>query len=431
MNNHAVEHLAAQADQPGGRTQHRACSGAPPRTAETSLADRALACLIEWDDPRALRLLAEKIAVWPLALEAAFNRTRDPYRSPMGFDRHLLDAIRRRLRDLAVPTEGSPAGLIERLQGRNEPIYLTGILRSWGPAAAGAQEELVGLLPRHPIQAADALAAFGHLFPANLKRLHEAAGSGTVADRLAIGRALQVLTGKSTVLREAVIVGLGRRCAELAAAATAATELPGPDIELGTLLDRALRATTLAGRFKPDVEARLHVADAYWQHTGDPALVLPAVRSAFDWAAERDHGQWTAVAAADVAAHLAADAHELLPDLEPLLSHATTCPAAAHALLSIDPQRWSGESRHELAAYLTEAIENGTSFPAQHRAVDVLAHLSTPLPTPIQARLHALAERERRILSAGLETASVRNDESLRRAIQTLLSTPHTKEEDG
>jgi hypothetical protein len=322
---------------------------------------------------------------------------------------------------------GSPSGLIERLQGHNEPIYLAGILRAWGPAAAGAQAELAKLLPHHPIQAADALAALAHLSPESLERLREAAGSGTIADRLAVGRALQILTGETTALREAVIVGLGRQRAELAAAAIAAMELPGPDTELGAILDRALRASTAAGRSKPDVEARLHTAHAHWQHTGDTDLVLAAVRSTLDWAAEHDHSQWTAAAAADVAAHLAADAQNLLPDLERLLSHPTTCPAAAHALLSIDPQRWGGESRHELAAYLTEAIEKGTSFPAQHRAVDVPARLSTPLPPPIQARLHALAERERRILSAGLEKASVRSDENLRRAIQRLKSAPHTR----
>jgi hypothetical protein len=396
---------------------------------DASLADRALVCLIEWDDPRAAPLLADEIAVRPLALEAAFDRTRDTFRSPIGFGQHLLDAIRQRLRDLFRPVEARPTSLVMRMQGRNELIHLAGIVRAWGPTAAAAQDELIALLPRHPIQAADALAALGHLSPANLMRLHAAAGSGTVATRLAIARALRALTEDTTALRDAVAFGLSHQRDELAAAATAASELPGPDTELKTHLERAVRAATPPVRTTPDIDAHLRLAHAYWQHTGDPDLALPALRSALSWAAGRDHGQWTAVAAADVAVDLAEHARDLLPDLEALLIQATTCPAAAHALLNIDPRRWSGEGRDELAAHLIEAIEHGTSFRAQHRAVDVLGRLAAPLPQPARSRLHALAKRERRILSAGLETASVRNDENLRRAIRALLSAPDATKE--
>ena len=412
------------------------CIGTPPGTGYVDevaaraanhgpdeIADQALACLVEWGDARAAPLLATDLTSRPRALGAAIGFPTGNPRTTLPFDLMLLDAICIRLRELtSAHFAQKRSDLIERTSQHNEPIHLAGILRTWGPDAAPAVPELAGLVPHQPLAAARALAAINQASDVCRIALQEAAYTGQTPSRLAAARTLRDLTGQTQPLLDAVMFGLGLSRHDLSAAADMAAVLQQHSTLLVPLLLQALEREPAPSRTKPDLEARVQVAAALWQHTGDSETVLPILSEALSWAS-RDFGQWTAVACADAAAWLGTHARDLIPVLDSMLEDPVTCPAAAHALLCIDlDQATAGEARNLLADKLITAVAHGSALRAQRRALDVLADLAaTGLPSTAFDHLRQLADQDRRIVHSGIETNFIQDDEALREAILALL----------
>lgn len=385
--------------------------------------DLALACLIEWADPRAAPLLAANLTTRPRALQAAADL---PDRCPgtaLAFDAGLLEAIRTRLRDTDGPEtphqQMSPGDMVNR---QNQPIHLARVLRSWGPAAAPALPELIALLDSQPLAAAPALAAIGQAPKRCREALRAAAYAKRVECRLAAGTALHDLTGESQPLLDAVVFGLEASRRDLSATAQAAAKLVEHRDALVPLLIEALESRPAPSQTFADLDARVGLSTVLWQFTGAGTQAVAAVQEALSWG-HKDFGHWTAAAGADAAATSAADAHALIPALESLLDNRIACPAAVHALLRIDRDRFTAaEPRALLAEKLIGALVDGPVFRAQRRAVEVLGELAAVgLPTTVVNRLRGLADQDRRLIHRGLGGDFVHDDEVLRTEILALL----------
>jgi hypothetical protein len=387
------------------------------------VADHALACLVRWGDSRAWALLARDLTERRSALAAAVGFPGRSAVTGPPFVPEMFDAIRGRLREIAGRTDRPrQRNLAARMASHNEPIHLAMVLQGWGPAAAPALPELIGLLPRHPHPAARALAAIGQAPPECVEALHAAAGSGGLVDRIAVGQALLALTGDPQPLLAIVVDGLDlpSRTAQHAARATA--ELAEHGDVLVPRLAHALRSAQSPGPMHQDLRGRVELARALCRYTGERADVLPVLHEAFGHSGG-DSAVWVPVAAADTVAELGASARAFVPALENMLGHPTSCPAAVHALLSVDPDGTSSPQRREqFADLLVTALAKARVNSAAHRALDVLAELGSPLPAAPAERLRRLAERDRRIATGVVEGEIPREDERLRMAIRALLA---------
>jgi len=184
-------------------------------------------------------------------------------------------------------------------------------------------------------------------------------------------------------------------------------------------LTTALHATAGQDATTPDIDARIQLALALWQHAGDTAPVIPVLAEALS-RNQRRLTRWTAIHAADAAAEIGAPAKPLIPAILPLLDDPAQCPAAVRALLRIDPGSQGGTDLAVLADRLVTTV--GTDCGAQHRAVAALGELGPArLPPAAVTRLRRLAEQDQRIIHSGLLTDIIRNDEKLRTAIRQLL----------
>jgi HEAT repeats len=363
-------------------------------------ADWALTCLVELGDPRASGLLARDLALRPFALDAAA-------RSAVPFDPGLFEAVRDRLR-------------CRRLH-RNEPAHLLAVLRSWGPAAEPAIPEMLGLLPKHPINAGNALAAIVGAIPAVVQALSRAAATGPVWMRLIAADRLRSLTGDEEPLLAAVELGLTQSRGPLKAAAEAARTVSAAE-RLKPALTAALHAAGPDGT-RPDTSARIQLALTLWHHTGDAAAVIPVLAEAFGQDANPQRA--APGLAADAAAVMGAAAKPLIPALVPLLDNTMHCPAAAQALLRIDPGSRGGVSLAVLADRLVDAVAGPGSF-QQDRAIAALAEIGpTRLPPEVAERLRRLAGQDERIVTFGANQNLIRDDERLRAAIRRLLPERH------
>ena len=388
----AADQLAAIADVrgPGRRAAH------------------ALACLIELGDPRAAGLLARDLRHRPFALDAASSSARGRPGQPLPFNPSLLEAVRERLRAKDMDHNGQ--------------IFLLKLLRAWGPPAAPAIPELLGMLSRHPLGAGSALAAISGPAPDAIKALSRAAATGPVAQRLNAASTLRTLTGADQPLLAVIEHGLRQRGYDLRAAAQAAQGLGSTGRLLLPAVTAALHATAGPNATAPDVDARIQLALALWQHTGDAAAVIPVLAQALS----RDHRRftgWTAIHAADAAATIGALAKPLIPAILPLLDDPAQCPAAVHALLHIDPESHGGVDVAVLADRLVDSV--GTDCGAQHRAVAALSEIGTAhLPPAAIDQLRRLAGQDQRIVRSGILANIIRNDEDLRTALRQLLGEP-------
>jgi hypothetical protein len=105
----------------------------------------------------------------------------------------------------------------------------------------------------------------------------------------------------------------------------------------------------------------------------------------------------------------------------PLLDSPQACPAAAGALLRIDPETHGGVSLAALAERLLLSFGRTWSH-VQMSAVQVLGEIGLPqLPVHVVTRLRELATQDRRIVGSGHVQARIHDDDQLRAAIGGLI----------
>ena len=408
-----------------------------------TFADQALCYLFTFGDPIAPTLLARHLADRSRALGvAAGAATRpEPGDVTVPFDAELLTAIRHRLTELA-DAAGQPApeagNIFASVRRTNEPNQLARILGMWGQAAASAATDLARILPISTIPAARALAEINPQGPESedvAAALREILGQADVAAaaRIAVAEALRTLTSDPEPLLEAVVsclvhfsgpdnpTGRTRDDDQLRAAAKAAADLPDHAAVLVPRLTQALLDAPPTGPSLPAHSARIHLVSTLHQLTGDSALAIPVLRESLALAGEFYTG-WTVAAAADAAAALGGDARDLLPAIEPALDDPIACPAAAQALLTIDPDgEWVNDKRDQIARHLIQTLTHGRAAVAQQRALDVLDTFGPALPPTAVEALRKLADGDERILAALSDAELVRADENARARIRALL----------
>ncbi|HUN35598.1 MAG TPA: hypothetical protein VMU95_26670 [Trebonia sp.] len=326
--------------------------------------DWALACLVQAGDPRCVRLLARDHRHRPLALDALSVPAKRP-----PFSAALLAEIRRCLG--------------EQLLGPGIMPRVAGLIGSWGPAAVAAVPEL----------------------PA-------ASGSLSAASRL------HALAGEEDLLLAAIESGLtqaGHAAREAAEAARAVT----PSRRLLPALAAALDSA--ASQARPDHGMCVELGLALWHHSGDPARAVEAIGAGIRADTGRGYFGPGAANAARAAAILGPAARPLIPAILPLLDSPQASPAAAQALLSIDPGNRGGVALTTLAERLLLPLGRARSS-TQMSAIEVLGQIGLPrLPAHVVARLDELANQDRRITQSGNQQTLIANDDWLRAAIRGLL----------
>lgn len=443
-------------------------------------ADDALAHLFTFGDPRAPELLGRHLADRPRALDAAsgsMNRL-EPGHVEVPFDPELLAAIRRRLTELAdAASRPAPEDedIFAGMRRTNEPIQLARVLGAWGEAALPAALELARILPSSTIPAARALAAIVgsarasgstaeetiagqgdtsvHIADEAVTTLRTVAGQGDASARatadviaapdiadevvtalravagqgdtsahIAVAEAIRSLTGDSGPLLEIVLGALDGAGNSLSAAAMAAAELPEHAAALVPRLTEALLASPAPGESLPAHGDRIQLVSALHRLSGDTEHAIPVLRESLSLASELFTG-WTVAKAADAAAALGADGRVLLPELTSALGDQIACPAAAEALLAIDPKGpWAEVDLETLGNHVIRTLTHGGAPRAHLRALDVLETLAPVLPLAVLESLHELVDRDQRILAALPDAQLVRADENARDRIRALLT---------
>ena len=412
-------------------------------------ADDALSYLFSFGDPIATTLLARGLGdrSGTLSLVSGATVGPEPSHIAVPFDAELFAAIRRRLVELADPAgQAAPKGesLFAGVQRSNEPNQLARILGAWGEAAAPATAELAQILPISTIPAARALAAICPQGPESesdadalfaVEALREMFGRTDVAAtaRIAVAEAIRALTGDSEPLLDAVLnclssfsgpgnpIGPSRSDDTLRAAAKAAADLPDHAAALVPRLTAALLDAPPTGPSLPAHSSRIQLVSTLYQLTGESALAIPVLRGSLSLVGELYTG-WTIVAAADAAAALGGDARDLLPAIESALEDPIAGPAAARALLTIDPGgEWANSKREQLTEHVIRTLTHSRAPHAQQRALDVLSDLGPDLPPAAVEALRELADRDVRIFSALSNAELVRADEVACARIRVLI----------
>lgn len=398
---------------------------ASPQSDEARLADDALACLARGNDPIVPGLLARALGARPQTIDILTKPTAAP-----PFNADLLAAIRRRLNEICdaarEPSAESGNPFID-LQNRAEPGELVKILKNWGDQAAPALPELIRLLQVRPAAAAPLVAA---LRPRSLEGMAQlrriaatAEGGDAIYVRLAAARAIRTVAEDAGPLLAAVVFGLSTESKnpdERGPAAEAAAELPEHTEVLLPLLLQALADIPVPTPSLPAHQARIDMGRALWVLTGQPEHAIDVLRGTLGLAGEM-FTAWTVATAADVAAEIGPAARDLVPSLEDALADPVSCPAAAHALLTVDPGGpWATSRRAELADLLFGVLVAGVSSVACSRAVDVLATLA-PLPAASVEKLRAIADRDERLPIRVLDAEHLRGDDVLQKRIKALM----------
>jgi len=366
-------------------------------------ADEALIFLIEQGDPRAARLLARDLRDRPFALAAA-ARWRSSALLPC--DPALLEAVRAYLR------EPGPDG--------NTAAFLLSLVTSWGPAAAPAIPDVLGLQRRHPLNVASALTAIDPGHPAIVPILNRLAASGRSWQRIEAASRLRALTGADEALLAALTDGLREQGYQLRSVAEAIVQLGPAGASLGPAVSVALRAARDPVAESSLADARVPLAMALASLTGDPAAAIPVLAEVLDQDQEQEGG-WPAASAADAAADIGALARPLAPAVVPLLDDLNHGPTAVRALLKIDPVSLGGVPLARLAEVLVAAVGDPSSH-GQDLAVAVLAELGPArLPAATVVKLRELAERDQRLCRYGAIDHIIRRDEKLRSGLRQLL----------
>ncbi|MGC5018397.1 HEAT repeat domain-containing protein [Micromonospora sp. DT47] len=304
--------------------------------------------------------------------------------------------------DVRLPVDEPPFGTAvlraaqDRLASGGSPLLVAGLatlVGRWGPAASAAVPELVAVLPVAPAQVSAALAAIGALPPAAVPELRAAASAGDIPS----GIALWHLAGEAEPLVAAVEAQLdrGRGVNDRQLVRTVAAAAPA----LGALVPR-LRSylTGVALPTYPERHVQVVAARIVWAATGEADAVLPTVRAVLAG------GHLPASAAAELAALL--DEPTLAPVLRDLLADELARVAAARALWRL------GVPADELAPTLVRAAEDEYG---SRGALPLLVEMGARGSGPA---LRDLAERDRRVVTAGIEVDTVWLDERFQRELR-------------
>ncbi|WP_405494337.1 hypothetical protein [Nocardia sp. NBC_00511] len=404
-------------------------------------ADEALACLARWADPIVPGLLARDLPGRPRTLEVVAEPGSGPGRTSWPFDAALLDAIIARLTtavgtpDAAEPFADNPiqAALFGG-RGRKDTSgerALVRILCAWGPPAAPAVGVLIRMLAANPAPAADALAAIGIPNEEAVASLRRIAGDshGAARTRITAAKAIRALTGETHLLLEMVIellaespITRGAAAYEaLQPAAEAAAELPDHAATLTPHLIAALHSVPMPTPALVAHEIRISLARTLWRFSTDAEPLLSVLSDTLALAGEFATGS-TVARAAEAAADLGPTARPLLPALETALTDPLSCPAAARALLDIDPDSaWTTINREQLVERLIDALIESRTAHGRNGILDRLTELA-PHPTKCAERLRDLADRDERLVTASFDSRIVEADEQARTRIRDLLA---------
>lgn len=392
------------------------------------LADEALACLARWRDPVVPGLLARALTDRSRTLNAVTGIRPGSVTVP--FDADLLAAIRRRVNEIcdteqeASTESGNP---FFSAQSNGELGQYAKILTAWRADANPAAPELIRLLEIKPVPAAQALAAISARSTESIAALRAIAESVDLDDavqaRIAAAQAIRTLTQDSGPLLAAVLFGLttpSKSSDVHATAAEAASGLPDHADLLVPHLLRALEAMPFPTPSLPAHQARMEVGRALWRLTGRPDHAIDILRGTLALAGEQ-FTSWTVATAADFAAELGPEARPLIPALEAALPDPSSCPAAARALLAVDPEgSLSATRREELVEPLINSLTTGSLPSTRVLALDLVIHLA-PLPADAAVKLRALADQDERFPVFVMDAESLRTDELLSRRIREWL----------
>ncbi|MFD0344398.1 hypothetical protein ACFVH0_37990 [Streptomyces sp. NPDC127117] len=389
----------------------RAAAAAPAlvrlAAGEGDPADRALEALVAVAPGRAAPLLARDLGRRPRALGAACGfLSGGAAAASFAYDPELLDAIRARL--------GAADG-----PGADEAVRLVSLLGAWGSRASAALPELLSALPLCPRAAPKALAAIcpPEQREATAELLTTAARTGPEEGRLAAATAVRGLTGETGPLRAAVAERLTPGGPAVREAARLAAEL-GPEAAALVPALRAAFSDRAGDRNIPRLDADIEIAAALWRITGDPEEAVPVLAGVF-----AEDGQmwlrWTFGRAARVAARIGGAARPLVPALEGLLTDPARIPSAVLALHAIVPESLDGP---RTAGLLLDAAEQDADAETALEALVVLGPAA--LTADGRRRLTALAERDLRVRTSGLEPGMAPSDERLREQAREVARTP-------
>ncbi|MGY4978108.1 hypothetical protein ACWCYL_13225 [Streptomyces sp. 900105755] len=300
--------------------------------------------------------------------------------------------------------------------------------RRASPSVYGtALPELLVALPRHPLPVSRALAAVAdpqadaHVIEA----LRTQARQGPPATRQAAASGLHSLTGDVGPLISVLSELLAERGNRLDRAVTAAASLGEAARPLLPLLRTLLAEPPQSRGTTPVIGAALGAAALVWELTGDERAVLPVIREGLAWAAQA-WGRETARRAAEVACLLGPTAGPLVPDLLPLLDDPALAPALVIALTSVCPEAdtLAGLPRTTLAERVLAAARPGSYARSASAVLKACVALGPTAFTHTQLDLlRDLADGDRRVVGAGVQSRIILDDEHFRVEARNALRT--------
>lgn len=344
-------------------------------------------------------LLGDPRWISPFCAAAAHGhtaKTRQLLRPGVRWDPPVFEAVRRQLRQLAVPGTAHPA----------LPL-LAAVLEQWGPAAVAAVPELMVALPLMGDAAALSLLQIGHRAPEMvpyLRALAERAGN----EEAAMG--VWWLTGDPEPLIGAL---RGRLTGDRVGVPAAVHTFDEVGRGLLPLVPAAqARLTGSAAGTYPERDVQLLAARVVSAATGDPALVIPTIRAIL--AGGGPPARRAANLVADLATTRPAAVSELEPVVRSLLADLWDKVAAARALwhLGIPPAA--------LVAPLIAAIAAGYW---SHGALPLLTDMGAAEAIP---DLERLAGRDERISVGHSYADLIWQDEMLQTQLQATIAALRT-----
>jgi HEAT repeat protein len=404
----------------GAAAAHHADALAAAADRDDEAGGQAVAALAELGDRRADNRLAAHLRAGTAADDLGIVLAGVPA-TP-----ELLDAVRHRLAALAgnAPDRREITAIRDiRQQVRHtdpEPLGLLRLVRAWGPAAAPAVGEVVGLLSsgRAGTEAANALAAIGPAAADVLPPNDESIGDSAVhnENQLALARARWRLTGDPRPAIEMAWRHITHNGADIPAIALL-IEIGEPARALLPRMRQA-RADWLTEAPEWYQSERVAVARLIWEWTGDPEEALPVARRFLDNLDDNVIG-YGPVEAAILAVDLGQT--DAVPTLTGMLADGRPFTQRLRAYRAL--WRLTGDPDLVLPP-LTELV-TAESPPGAEPWTELL-HLLTelgPAAAPILPTLREIADRDEHVVTFWPGQTPGVVDEQVRTAIRALCAT--------